>query len=274
MVPDTAVSTPTPSSPSPRTTRSCSSRSAGPTVPRTSCRSCATSPPGRTSPTSGSPSSPSTTTTSAAPARSTVRTSPCSGRSSDELARRGLDLPVVWGNRNWTPVHQGRARGRPRRRCAARRRARDQRVLVVLGVPPVPREPLGVAGRADRGPRPEPSTRSSSTRCTRTSTTRASSRPTSTPSSRRTRTSRPTRGSCSSRTPSRTRWRRPPRSPAPPTAQQHLDVAAVVAAARRGPPRAPGRLGPGLLLAVRPAQPAVARARRERPPHGARGRRA
>ena len=45
----------------------------------------------------------STTTTSAARARSTARTWRCRRRSTDELARRGIDLPVVWGNRNWEP---------------------------------------------------------------------------------------------------------------------------------------------------------------------------
>ncbi len=64
-----------------------------------------------------------------------------------ELDARGLDLPVLWGNRNWDPyladtLREAHAGGPP-----APARRRDQRVLLVLRLPPVPRGPRDGARR-------------------------------------------------------------------------------------------------------------------------------
>ena len=144
----------------------------------------------------------------------------------------------------------------------------DQRLLVVLLVPAVPREPRR-RRRAGRGRAP------CSTSCGSTSTTPASWSRSSTPSSRgratgradaRLRASSPTRSRTSMNDGSGPQRRRLPR-PAP---------------RRRGVRRRAGRRGdrpsarprPGLLLALRAAAGAVARARRQRPPREARRRRA
>ena len=66
-----------------------------------------------------------------------------------ELASRGIDLPVLWGNRNWDPYLKTRSRGE-RARSHQAHRDRHERVLLVLELPPVPR---GLRDRA-RGDRP------------------------------------------------------------------------------------------------------------------------
>ena len=47
---------------------------------------------------------PSTTSTLAASVRSTSRTENFWRRSAPSFERRGIDLPVYWGNRNWHPL--------------------------------------------------------------------------------------------------------------------------------------------------------------------------
>ena len=56
---------------------------------------------------------------SAVAARSTTRTARCATALQTELAGRGVDLPVLWGNRNWAAVPDRRAARRPRRRRTA-----------------------------------------------------------------------------------------------------------------------------------------------------------
>ena len=87
-----------------------------------------------------------------------------------ELAARGIDLPVYWGNRNWAPyleeaVQDAAAAGAP---DAAG--DRHERVQLVLQLPAVPRGPRARA-RRDR----PAAARSRSTRCGSSSTTPASS---------------------------------------------------------------------------------------------------
>ena len=63
-----------------------------------------------------------------------------------ELAERGIDLPVLWGNRNWAPYPQGRL-ARPRARAPHAARDRHQRLLLLLQLPAIPR---GLRARARR----------------------------------------------------------------------------------------------------------------------------
>ena len=59
----------------------------------------------------------------------------------EDLAGAGIDLPVYWGNRNWDPYLADAAAADARRRGAAGRGVRHQRLLLLLLVPAVPREP-------------------------------------------------------------------------------------------------------------------------------------
>ncbi len=70
-----------------------------------------------------------------------------------ELAGRGLDVPLLWGNRNSSRSRRHAARGR-RGRPPPRPHRHDERLLLLLLVPAVPREPRRRrdAG-ARRGPR-------------------------------------------------------------------------------------------------------------------------
>ena len=71
-------------------------------------------------------------------------------RSVSQLARRpasragprGLDAPLYWGNRNWTPTWTDVAAADRGRRAPPGRGSHDQRVPVVLLVPAVPGEPV------------------------------------------------------------------------------------------------------------------------------------
>ena len=96
--------------------------------------------------------SPTTTGTSAASARSTRRIARCSTALRVELAERGIDLPVVWGNRNWQPYLVGCRRRGARERLDPPARHRDQRVQLVLELPAVPRgfRPRAVGRRLRR----------------------------------------------------------------------------------------------------------------------------
>ena len=121
----------------------------------------------------------------------------------EDLSGNGIDLPVYWGNRNWDPYLDGHPRPDGRGRHHPGRLLRDLGVLVVLRLPPVPREPRRGGRRRSTAPR-------AWTSCGTTSTTRASWTRWSTRRSRRWPTS-PTataraRTWCSSRTRSRPRW--------------------------------------------------------------------
>ena len=84
---------------------------------------------------------PSTTCCSAASARSTRRTGAAGRACARSWRRSGLDLPVYWGNRNWDPyladAVAAMARDGVRRALAFV----TVRLLVVLRLPAVPREP-------------------------------------------------------------------------------------------------------------------------------------
>ena len=70
-----------------------------------------------------------------------------------DFADHGLDLPVYWGNRNWAPVPHGHPARDGRRRPPPHPGPRHQRLRLLLGLPPVPREPRRLAGRpGGRGP--------------------------------------------------------------------------------------------------------------------------
>ena len=56
-----------------------------------------------------------------------------------ELAERGIDLPVLWGNRNWDPYLADALREANERGFTAAHRPRDQRLQLLLELPPVPR---------------------------------------------------------------------------------------------------------------------------------------
>ena len=86
-----------------RTTRCCCCPSVGPSVPRTWCRSWRTSPGVAAFPASGWPRWASTTSCSAAGARSTTSAATLLAALRTELDRRGVELPLFWGNRNWEP---------------------------------------------------------------------------------------------------------------------------------------------------------------------------
>ena len=91
-------------------------------------------------------------------------------RAPAELAARGIGLPVDVGQPELGPVPRAGARAAPRGRAPAGPRDRDERVLVVLELPPVPRGP-----RRGRCSRRASATSWSSTRCATASTTRGSS---------------------------------------------------------------------------------------------------
>ena len=129
---------------------SCCCPSADRRSPRTSCRSCAPSPPARASLTPGW-------------RRSAQHYYGFGGRSPindqnraliaalrAELDRREIDTPVIWGNRNFTPFTHEALREASRARAAPARHRGDQRVLLLLLVPPVPRGPGRRTGRARR----------------------------------------------------------------------------------------------------------------------------
>ena len=59
----------------------------------------------------------------------------------EDLAGAGIDLPVYWGNRNWDPYLTDTRPADGRRRRHPGGLLRDQRLLVVLRLPAVPREP-------------------------------------------------------------------------------------------------------------------------------------
>ena len=176
----------------------------------------------------------------------------------------GIDLPVYWGNRNWDPLPPRHARDDGRRRGTAGGRVRDQRVLVVLRLPAVPREPL----RRGRGARPR---RRASTSCGTTSTTRVSSRRTPT---RCLRASESLSGRRAGRRAAGLRHpldpHRPwPRAPVRSAAPTWRSTAAPPAWSPRACARRPDsslRVGPRLLQPVGLAADPVARARRQRPP--------
>ena len=67
-----------------------------------------------------------------------------------ELDRRQISTPVIWGNRNFTPFCTRRSR-RPTAGAVAPRHGDDQRVLVLLLLPPVPRGPRRCHGEGGRG---------------------------------------------------------------------------------------------------------------------------
>ena len=148
--------------------RCCWCRSAARRGPRTSCRSWRTSPAAAASRASGS-------------RRSGEHYYLFGGRSPindlnrallaalrADLPAAGIDLPVYWGNRNWDPyLTDARRRRWPRDGVDPGRLLRHQRLLVVVELPAVPREPLR-RGRRRRPVRP------GSTSCGTTSTTRAS----------------------------------------------------------------------------------------------------
>ena len=140
------------SSPTPaRTTRCCWSPSAAPRGPRTSCRSWRTSPAAGASRASGSRRWASTTSSSAAasPINDQNRALLDGARARTSPAP-GIDLPVYWGNRNWDPYLADAVAADARRRGHPGRLLHDQRLLVVLRLPAVPREPR----RRRRGRRP------------------------------------------------------------------------------------------------------------------------
>ena len=73
-----------------------------------------------------------------------------------ELAARGIDLPVYWGNRNWAPYLEEAVQDAAASGDTHAARPRDQRLLVVLELPAVPR---GLRARA----RPTPASPSTVT---------------------------------------------------------------------------------------------------------------
>ena len=191
-----------------------------------------------------------------------------------ELTARGIDLPVFWGNRNSHAVprrHLPRMRRRGLRRAAARDDAAPTRRTPPAGSTartsptPSPRAPTGAPrDRQDAARTSPPGFVAPIT--TPASWSRRSDRwPTSpTPSS----------PSSSSPTRSRPRWtRRPaPRRRGPPLpAAPRSPAGSSTRGAARARPRPPPRAR--LLLPLRPAEPALARTRRQRPPRGAGGRR-
>ena len=58
-----------------------------------------------------------------------------------EFAAHGIDLPIYWGNRNWKPYVADAVRAHARRPRPARAGVRDERDVVVLGLPAVPQRP-------------------------------------------------------------------------------------------------------------------------------------
>src|SRR4051812_5816780 len=68
-----------------------------------------------------------------------------------DFAEHGLGLPIYWGNRNWAPYLTDTLREMVRR-PAPHPHPHHQRVRLVLGLPPVPREPgRGARDAAVRG---------------------------------------------------------------------------------------------------------------------------
>ena len=150
-----------------RTTRSCSPASAAPRARTTSSRSCATSLAAAASPTSASRRSRTTTATSAASARSTSRTAQLKAALEAELADRGIDLPVLWGNRNWDPYLRDALAEAHERGYTTAHRDRHERVLArtraaasTARTSPTALDETGLGERASR-----------STRCASSSTT-------------------------------------------------------------------------------------------------------
>ena len=75
----------------------------------------------------------------------------------EDLDGAGVDLPVFWGNRNWDPYDRRRVAADARRWRTACALPLHQRLLELLGVPAVPREPGGRGrggggGRSPAGP--------------------------------------------------------------------------------------------------------------------------
>ena len=124
-----------------RTTPCCWCRSGGRRGPRTSSRSWRTSPGAAASRASGSRRSASTTTSSAAGRRSTTRTASCWPRSARTSPARASTCPVYWGNRNWDPYLADTVRQMRDDGVTPGGLLHDQRLLVVLLLPAVPREP-------------------------------------------------------------------------------------------------------------------------------------
>ena len=93
-----------------------------------------------------------------------------------ELDRRGIGLPIYWGNRNWHPMLADTVRADGRRRRPPRPGRRPRRLQLVFELPAVPRgHPAGPRGGRRSRPR-------SWTRCGSSTTTPTSSPPTPTAS--------------------------------------------------------------------------------------------
>ena len=120
----------------------CWSPSAARSGPRRWCRSWRTSPAAGASPGSGSPRSASTTTCSAAAARSTISAARFSTALREDLDGARPRPAVYWGNRNWAPFLDDEMRAIEAAGPPAGARRDDERLLVVLLLPAVPREPL------------------------------------------------------------------------------------------------------------------------------------
>ena len=198
-------------------------------------------------------------------ARSTTRTARCSPRSGRTWPTAGVDLPVYWGNRNWDPYL-----ATPSSRCAADgvtpcRLLRHQRLLLVLGLPAVPREPRrrGRAEVPDARPAGQAAALLQPPRLRRRRRRRDAGRRWPTCSED---VARRAPSSCSSPTRSRGDERRQRPATGGAYVAQHRSVADVVAERVRRETGSPLPRGAGLLLALGPAAACLARARRQRPP--------
>ncbi len=68
-----------------------------------------------------------------------------------ELAARGIDLPVLWGNRNWEPFIADAVSEAKRARFPQTHRHRHERLQLVLELPAVPRGLCAGAGEDRTG---------------------------------------------------------------------------------------------------------------------------